>query len=444
VTDIAATTVAPAKRRWYFWALIAIVLLGGAGIGAYFIWRPLPTRVPVIRTEGLDPEVVAAIDQARSEVAANPKSAAAWGHLGMVLFAQDMYADCVGILAEAERLDASDPRWPYLQGLALILNKPDDGVAALQRAANLSPHSVTERLRLAEEYLKLDRLEQAETLFSALLADYPNNPRALLGWGLILSRRGRWQEAIAPLRTAAEDPTAKRSANIALIEVYVRLKDFGKAESARKVAGETSADIDWPDSYRAEALALRTGLQPRVDRVVFLLKTNRVEEAADLAQRVVGDHPNSDEAHLTLAKVLISKTDFPAADKELRRAIEINPDLVDGHFLLAGIQMQNKNYKAAEREYQRTVDLKPSYGLAHYILGDCRLKLKKRSLAMDSLRAAIRSRPDLALAHLQLGALLLEDSEFDKAVEQLEDAVRLDATNERARKLLEEARAKMK
>jgi tetratricopeptide (TPR) repeat protein len=430
------------RRRWL--GLLALLLLAGAGLGAYFFWAPRRTALPVIPTAGLDAEVVAAIDQARAGVEARPSSAAAWGRLGMVLFAHDMYADCGGVLAEAERLDPKDARWPYFHGLALILQNPDEGIALLERAAAIPPHSLTVRLRLAEQYVKLDRLEEAEALFGELLVEYPDHPRALLGRGQILARHGRWQEALAPLQMAAEQPTAQRSARVALAEAYLRLGNTTAADVARLRADESPADVPWHDSFLAEAQTFRTGLQPRIDQALELLANGQVNESQALIAEVLQAHPDSDEAHLTLAKVWIRAGAFADAERELHQALQCNPNLVEGHFLLAGAQLQRGNYAAAERSYLRTIALRPAYGLAHYNLGDCRRQQGQRGAALDAFRAAVRYRPDLAVAHLELGALLLESDRVEEAIGYLENAVRLDARNDRARNLLKQARARKK
>src|SRR5207302_2592207 len=102
-----------------------VLLLAGGAAGGYMLLRPAPPPVPILATDGLDAEVAAAIVQARAEVEAQPWSAAAWGRLGMVLFAQDLYRACSAVLAEAEQLDPRDARWPYLRGLALLRTEPD-------------------------------------------------------------------------------------------------------------------------------------------------------------------------------------------------------------------------------------------------------------------------------------------------------------------------------
>src|SRR5262249_14934864 len=159
--------------------LLLAVLLAGAGAGGFFVWRLRKPVIPPIATEGLDAEVVAAIAGARAAVEARPRSAEAWGHLGLGLFSQDRYADRIAIFARAEQLDRNDARWPYFRGLALILEKPEEGLVALQRAAATPASPLSVRLRLAEETLKLGHLDEADVLFRDLLADYPDNPRVL-------------------------------------------------------------------------------------------------------------------------------------------------------------------------------------------------------------------------------------------------------------------------
>jgi tetratricopeptide (TPR) repeat protein len=429
-------------RKRLFTLLIVLLLTGGS-VGAFFALRaPTPT-VPVIAIDSLDSEVAAAIAAARADVAAQPRSASTWGKLGMVLFAQDMYQECAGVFAEAERLAPEDARWPYLRGLALLLTQPEAAAVLLERAAALPPHSDAMRLRLAETWLRLDRLDEADLLLQELLQINPQNPRVLLGRGQVLARRGQWHQALAPLRAAAVHPTAQRAAHVALAEVYTRLGNPGAAGGCTRRAAEMDTDVSWLDPLIEEVRALRTGLQPRIDRALFLSNAGQIDEALELIQQVLHDHPSSDEAHLTLAKVLIRANQHDKAQTALRQAIQLNPRLADAHFLLGGIQMMHKDYPAAEPTYLRTISLKPNHGRAHYLLGDCRLKQGKKELALAAFGDAVRYRPDFAPAQIELGALLLESGQREAALTHLEQAVHLDGASERARKLLAEARSRV-
>jgi tetratricopeptide (TPR) repeat protein len=430
------------SRVFALWLFTVLALVAGA-VGAYFLWPKSKPAVPVIQTGGLDKEVVEAIEKARTAVEADPKSAGAWGNFGLVLFAQNRYADSIPIFAEAERLDPADARWPYYLGLALVHQKPDEGIAALKRAAEVPPGNVHMRLRLAEEYMKLGRDSDADPIFRQILAEVPN-PRAQLGRGQVLVRRRQFQEALVPLKAAAESPLAKHSARVALVEAYTRLNQPGEAETQRKLAAEAQADVAWPDPFLAQAFKLQTGLQARIDQARQLLLTGQPadrDRAGHIVLDVLKDHPDSDEAHLTMAKILIAGEHFDEAETELQKATKLNPSLVDGYFLLAGVQVKQRDFEGAERNYLHAIELRPNYGLAYFNLGDLRIKMQNRTKAIDAFREAVRYRPDLAATHLELGAALLQDSKPAEALPHLENAVRLDGKNERAQQLLAQAKA---
>jgi tetratricopeptide (TPR) repeat protein len=388
--------------------LWSMLLLAGASVGSYLVWRWSAPIVPTIATDGLDAEVVAAVEQARADVQAAPRSAAAWGRLGMVLFAHDMYAESAAVLAEAERLDLEDARWPYLRGLALIHQQPEAGIAALKRAAAIAPFDLPMQLRLAEEYLKLDRIDEADTILGELRARFPSNPRVLLGQGQILARRGQWKEALMPLTAAAPDPTSRRSAHVAMAEAYLRLNDAAAAESERQQAARLPADRTWPDPLLAETEGLRTGLLPRIEQALELHNSGKTHDGLALISQVLRDHPGSGRAHLAQAQLLVASGAPAPAEAALRRAIELKPELVHAHFLLGQTRSAQMDHAEAERCYLRTIELMPSHALAHYYLG----------------------------------AMLLDDGRAGEAAAHLEIAVRLDAANDRARALLAQARTK--
>ena len=107
-----------------------------------------------------------------------PRSAAAWGELGMILFAHDLYADAAPVLGRAEQLDAADPRWPYLQGLALLFSDPEAVLPCLQRAAARAGRELAPTVRLAEALLEQGQVEEAAQHFQRVLERQPDHPRA--------------------------------------------------------------------------------------------------------------------------------------------------------------------------------------------------------------------------------------------------------------------------
>src|SRR5262249_57147490 len=98
---------------------------------------------------GVDPAVTTAIESAQAAVRRRPRSADAWGRLGMVLAAHGVYPESITCFAEAQRLDPGELRWPYFQGVMLTLSNRDAALIALRRAVELCESRVmAPRLRL--------------------------------------------------------------------------------------------------------------------------------------------------------------------------------------------------------------------------------------------------------------------------------------------------------
>src|SRR5215472_15995720 len=90
----------------------ALLLLAGVR------WHPRrsePAAPPEVDLAGVDPHAVAAIEAVRGEVRRAPQSDLTWGRLGMTLLAHNFGEAAYACLARAERLNLTQPRWPFFQ-----------------------------------------------------------------------------------------------------------------------------------------------------------------------------------------------------------------------------------------------------------------------------------------------------------------------------------------
>src|SRR5262245_9616771 len=149
------------RRNIALGAILVAVVAAAAWGYQYFVGKPPNNPLPAIELTGVDPQVVKAIEKARTGVEDEPQSAKTWGKLGMVLLAHDFFAESLACLERAEQLDANDVRWPYYQGLILMRERPGEAAAPLERAAQRGGRDPVAWLRLGEVLLSQDRLEQA-------------------------------------------------------------------------------------------------------------------------------------------------------------------------------------------------------------------------------------------------------------------------------------------
>jgi tetratricopeptide (TPR) repeat protein len=416
----------------------AAVVVAAAAVGAYLL-RPEPP--PEIDVSGLDPKAAEAIRAARAEVAAHGHSGAAWGKLGMVLFANDLHSESLICLEKAERLQPAEMRWPYYQGLILLLREPAAALAPLRRAADRGRWEVAPRLRLAEALLAQDRLDEAEPLFRDVLEADHKDARAHLGLGQIAYRRGRLKEAVRDLKAAADSPAAESSARAALAEVYQRLDKADAAETERRRVADLPPDPPWQDPLLLEVDRLRTGLSRRLELGDQLIRQEQPAEAVAVLREAVRQYPDSDRAHINLGRALIILKDLDGADDELREALRLNPGSIGAQFLLGGVRVLKMDDAGAAACFRKVIELKPSHALAHYNLGLCLQRQGDPAAAAEEYREALRCQPNLTDAHVALAELLLGQGQPAKARALLEDALRVAPDDEKLRQLLDKAKA---
>lgn len=435
---------APEPRRRGRWLVAALVLALAAtgGVLAVRHWNRTPSPVPpdVDLTEA-DPVVRSAVESARDAVRRDPRSAAAWGRLGMLLAAHSFYPKAAVCFAEAQRLDPRERRWPYYRGVTLAPGDPDAALPPLRRAVELADAAdAAPRLRLAELLLGQGRDEEAEELFRQVLAHDPDDARAHLGLGRLAAGRNDWPGSLEHLEIAAASRLTRKRARTLLAEVHRRRGEDAAAERERRLADALTADDEAPDSLLEELGRLRVGRQADLDRASRMLRQGRGGEAVALLGRLVGDCPESASAWLGLGRALVQQGRYAAAERALRRAADLDAGRVEIQFYLGVALFQQRRPADAAVFFRRATGLRPDYAVAWYNLGHCLKAQGDRAGALDAFRTAVRYQPQHAAAHANLGELLAEGGRRDLALRHLRQAVELDPTDTRAKELLEKHR----
>ncbi len=228
------------------WSIGAGLLLLTAAAGGYgWHWATTPAA-PEVDLTGAAPAVAEAVAAAQRAVQQTPRSAEAWGKLGMVLFANDYAAPAHDCFIHAERFDPDAPIWPYLQAVYLLVHDRDQGVGPLQRSiacadsqrgTDVLPHLGTPHLTLAEVYIEEDRRREAEVLCRRALALDPDHPRAHLDLGLIALADDQPERCIQHLTRSTLSPHTAYRASLCLAAAYRRLGDTASAAAFQRRAG---------------------------------------------------------------------------------------------------------------------------------------------------------------------------------------------------------------
>jgi tetratricopeptide (TPR) repeat protein len=366
------------KRRCViFWTALVI-----AGFGCR---RSVP--VPKVDFVGMDTVVASQISNTVTEVKGAPRSATAWGKLGMVLKSAGLPSEAKTCFSEAERLDRKDPRWPYFQGTA----------ESLRRAVALAPAHDFLRIRLGQVLVEAGGWSEAEEHFRA--AAYS------LGLGQIACAQQRWSDAVRHLDNARRNKYTAKAATVLLATAHLRLGRTNEARALAAEGGDMPPDPAWPNAFETEANTYATGKRAWTEQAQELLARNDLPAAAPIIERLVTQYPNAPEGWLYLGRACVMQSNWSAAEQALARHLQLDPPSVDGRLQMGLVYYHQKRLPNAAAEFVTVLKAKPDSQHAHYFVGQIRRLMHDREGAMSSFKEALRCDPTFEPARKALDEL---------------------------------------
>lgn len=109
---------------------------------------------------------------------------------------------------------------------------------------------------------------------------------------------------------------------------------------------------------------------------------------------------------------------FEKALFELMKIIEFTEEHAETFLMLADIYANKEQFDDAERECRRALQLNSLLSPAHFLLGIILNKKGKTQEAIDEFKKTIYLDPNLPLAHLNLANIYYENKEYQKAAAQ--------------------------
>jgi tetratricopeptide (TPR) repeat protein len=383
-------------------AFVICVVLG------WLLWKETHgQRPPRVDTTRLDPAWAAVLTHQQELVKAAPHSGAAWGRLGTLLRALEFPDEARRCLAEAERLEPNEARWPYFQGLIEAVNSPAQAIPKLRRAAELcGTQPDAPRLRLARLLAESGQWEAAEEALQPLLRAEPGHGPALLLLAQAARSRGDLSSAVELSKPSAQDPRSARGATLLLAALQQRQGDTEAARTAEQTAAALPPDPALTDPFEAEVAAWRGDTREQSDRLQQLLAARRLGEAEPIAERLVRDHPGFAEGWLLLGRLRLLQNRPPEAEQAIRRHLQLEPGSAAGLLQLGMTFLHRQDFTQAASAFQQATQASPESGPAYFNLGVALARGGNKPEAVTALRQAIRLSPEHADSYFLLADLL--------------------------------------
>jgi len=243
--------------------------------------------------------------------------------------------------------------------------------------------------------------------------------------------RRLWMESYE--RTVADAVTMQNEIALAAArQLSVMLKSSEYARLSRRHAANADAYVAY---LRGRYLSTRW-------------QEGGCREAEPYLVRAVDLDPGFAPAHASLAicYVFPDRTSRPASEviplarASAAKAVALDDHLADAHVALGLVRLRlDYDWPATEREYRRAIELEPGSPHAHMVYAELLAATGRADAAVAEAQLALKLSPFWMDHNVAFGHLLLRVGRFDEAIRQFQQTLALDADYSTARFWLAEA-----
>jgi len=268
------------------------------------------------------------------------------------------------------------------------------------------------------------RLSEAEQLYRAILAHYPDHFGALHYLGTLAGQGGALQEAERLIRRALTLNAASAEAhhNLGMVLAGLGRLEDARAEYEKAVTldpGNVDARNNLGNTLHAlgrsgeaiahfeQALGVRPDLPELHNNLGNALRAaGRAQDAVASFSKALALRPNYAEAHNNLGVALAELQRPQEAIAAYERAIALRPAYFEARSNLANALAAVKRSAEAIAQFEAALAIEPRATATHNNYGNVLVALKRHADAIVHYRTAIEIKPDFAEAHNNLGNAL--------------------------------------
>ena len=359
-----------------------------------------------------------------NSAASRQERAQAYGNLGQLYHAYELYEAAEACYRNALVLDPSYLEWTY--SLGYLLQSTGRFPEALQFYQQMKIERQTPQLaylvhiRMGECYRSLNQPEQAKPAFEAAYQLNPEGPAVLARLGEIALDEKRFDLAIKYLVSALKK---KPEANKLHYPLGMAYRGKGDMEQARfHISKYGMVGVQPPDPVKIHLAKLVTGYWTHILAGKLAFSAGRYTEAAEAFQKAVEAEPKKVGAKVNLGSALAQLNKYEEAITQFQAAVELAPDNVTAHFNLGMLHINSNNCGEAIKHLQVVVKKAPKDSQAHLILANAFKKEQQFEKAIEHYETALSLDPGLIWGWVDMSSALSSVGQHNEALKVLEEA----------------------
>ncbi len=342
----------------------------------------------------------------------------------------------------------------FQQGMAFVNSgNYQAAVSLFKDALEKDPNYIDARLQLGVAYLETDKLDKAENELEKVLRQDPDNYEVSLRFAQIYLQTKRTTKAIQTLSELEKKHPNDPDIQTTLGQSYALEGDYNFSEARYRKA------LDLQPSNLKSQLGLA--------QVLFV--TDRADEALQLLQKTVVDHPQSARPYYLKFKYALQQGKRDEAVKSLEQIRSIDPEDIGATYMLAllyldageldkgrllaeNIESDSPGHPAGSRVKGVYLYLKGDYENAiiaiqkslrgmpdlpgFYLSGLINYRLNQFELALSSFQKALDKNPDHDQSRLMVAQTLLKQGRIEDCIREARNVLERNPENGQAYNIL--------